>query len=75
MARKKLKPAGIDPRMKYTLDGFKDSSGIGDKLMTEAAKRGVVLNRKRVGRRVFIDGADAIAYIDALADLPQPICQ
>ncbi|QDU57922.1 hypothetical protein [Aeoliella mucimassa] len=68
------KAIGIDPRMRYTLLGFKQAAGVGDKLILAAAKKGVSLRKKRIGKRVYIDGEDAIRYLDELEKLPKPIC-
>ncbi|WP_425399969.1 hypothetical protein [Aeoliella sp.] len=75
MSRKPSDVLGIDPSFRYTLTGFKVAAGIGDKLIAAAAKRGVELKRRRVGRRDYVHGADGIEYLDRLAELPQPICQ
>jgi hypothetical protein len=57
----------IDPDRLYTLEGFKDATGISNTRMREARLRGMAPEVLRVGRRVFIRGRDAIEYIERLA--------
>lgn len=59
----------IDPECLYSLKGFQQQSGISATRMREGRKQGVDLPRLRVGRRVFVRGADGIAYIERLAQL------
>ncbi|MAT71191.1 MAG: hypothetical protein CMJ58_16895 [Planctomycetaceae bacterium] len=57
----------IDPGRLYTLKGFYAASGISSTRMREARLKGVICPMLQVGRRKFIRGADAIAYIERLA--------
>jgi hypothetical protein len=69
MASAASDPTHLDPRCLYAFKGFIRSSGINQTRMREARKKGIDLPRIRVGRRVFVRGADAIAYIERLAQL------
>jgi hypothetical protein len=59
----------LDPDRLYSLRGFQEASGISATRLREARRAGVDVLRLKVGRRVFIRGADAIAFIEALAQL------
>jgi hypothetical protein len=59
----------IDPDRLYTLTGFRVASGIAQTRMREARLQGVVPRQLKVGKRIFIRGADAIEYIERLAEL------
>jgi hypothetical protein len=66
------RPSFIDPDRLYTLQGFIADSGISATRMREARRQGVKCTMLTVGRRKFIRGPDAIAYIERLAELDQP---
>ena len=55
----------IAPERLYTLKGFRAASGVSATRMREACRAGIALPTLEVGRRKFIRGVDAIAYIDA----------
>lgn len=63
----KPRPSYIAPERLYTLAGFRSDSGISATRMREARLRGVAPVMLTVGKRRFIRGADAIAYIERLA--------
>ncbi len=60
----------IDPDRLYTLSGFIRTSGISQTRIHFARQAGVQLPRLKVGKRVFVRGADAIRYVEQLASLP-----
>ena len=62
-------PSFIDPGCLYTLRGFQAASGISSTRMRSARLQGIVCPMLEVGKRKFIRGADAIAYIERLAEL------
>jgi len=59
----------IAPERLYTLNGFQVASGIAATRRREARLRGVHLPTLNVGKRKFVRGVDAIAYIEELARL------
>lgn len=61
--------APIDPQQLYPLAAFYKASGISQTRVSLAARDGVRLPIVRVGRRGFVRGADAIRYIEELAEL------
>ena len=68
MANETLKgPNFIAPERLYTLKGFRAASGISATRIREARKAGILLPMLDVGRRKFVRGADAIAYLERLA--------
>lgn len=69
LAAAKRPTSFIDGQRLYTLKGFQEAAGIAPTRMREARLQGVVPVTLRVGKRVFIRGADAIAYVEALASL------
>lgn len=60
----------IAPERLYPLAGFERVSGIGRTKRREASLAGVRLRTIAVGRRKFVRGADAIAFIEAIAASP-----
>jgi hypothetical protein len=61
-------PSVIDPDTLYSLPGFIEASGISYSSIRSFARDGVEIPTFKVGgRRKFIKGVDAIAYIDQLA--------
>ena len=60
-------PTFIAPERLYTLRGFYEASGISQTRVREARFRGTELPMLCVGRRKFVRGYDAIAYIERLA--------
>jgi len=67
MAAKQLRE--ISPERIYPLRAFQEASGIAPTRMREARMQGVHLPTLDVGRRKYIRGSDAIAYIEKLAQL------
>jgi hypothetical protein len=65
-------PTFIAPERLYTLRGFHEASGISQTRVREAWLRGVELPMLTVGKRKFVRGYDAIAYIERLAAETQP---
>jgi len=61
-------PSFIAPERLYTLAGFKAASGISATRMREARLQGITPAVLRVGKRQFLRGVDAIAYIERLAE-------
>ncbi len=60
-------PTYIAPERLYAIRAFIAHSGISATRRREARQRGVVLPTISVGKRVFVRGADGIAYIEKLA--------
>lgn len=69
MAATTKSPSFIAPERLYSLKGFQASAGVSATRMREARKVGIVLQTLEVGRRKFIRGSDAIAYLESLATL------
>ncbi|MGD9632737.1 MAG: hypothetical protein AB7G28_25145 [Pirellulales bacterium] len=67
----KPQPSCIAPERLYPLRGFYAASGITPARRTEARRHGIELPTIDVGRRKFVQGSDAIAFIKALAALPK----
>jgi hypothetical protein len=67
MSKRTPDPSFIDPGRLYTLRGFQVASGISMTRMYSARRQGIVCPMLEVGRRKFIRGRDAIAYIERLA--------
>ncbi len=65
-------PSFIAPERLYTLRGFYEASGISQTRVREARLRGITLSMLSVGKRKFVRGYDAIAYIERLATESQP---
>ena len=63
----KQSPTYLAPERLYSLKGFIADSGITPARMSEARRAGITLPTLDVGRRKFVRGADAIAYIERLA--------
>ena len=63
----------LDPNRLYTLAGFRIASGIAQTRMREARLQGIVPRQLKVGKRIFIRGADAIEFIERLAELRAPV--
>ena len=66
---KKRTPSMIEPKALYSIQGFRACAGFTPTRMWELAKIGLRPETINVGRRKFIRGADAIAYIEAAARL------
>lgn len=62
-------PSFIAPERVYALKGFIATSGISSTRMREARQAGITLPTLDVGRRKFVRGTDAIAYLEKLAEL------
>jgi hypothetical protein len=60
-------PTFIAPERLYTLRGFREASGFSQTRMREARLRGIELPTLSVGRRKFVRGTEAIAFIERLA--------
>ncbi len=59
----------IRPEDLYSMDSFIRASGITRARMREARQSGIELTVREVGKRKYVYGRDAIAYILALAEL------
>jgi hypothetical protein len=62
-------PSFIAPERLYTLKGFQATTGVSATRMREARRAGVSPIFLEVGRRKFLRGSDAIAYLEQLAQL------
>ncbi|HEX5471879.1 MAG TPA: hypothetical protein VFW73_08330 [Lacipirellulaceae bacterium] len=62
-------PSYLAPERLYSLRGFQAAAGVSATRMRYARASGIALPTIDVGRRKFIRGADAIAYIERLAEL------
>lgn len=71
MGKNQLQPSFIDPNRLYTLKGFYIASGISHTRRREARVQEIELPTLSVGRRKFVRGTDAIAFIERLAKLGQ----
>jgi hypothetical protein len=60
-------PSFIAPERLYAIKGFQAAGGVSSTRMREARKLGIVLPTLEVGRRKFVRGTDAIAYLEKLA--------
>ena len=60
-------PSYLAPERLYSLKGFQAAAGVSSTRMREARKAGVTLPTLEVGRRKFVRGSDAIAYLERLA--------
>jgi hypothetical protein len=67
MNPKQQPPSYIAPDRLYSLKGFMQASGVNATRICHARRRGIDLPCLQVGRRKFVRGADAIAYIERLA--------
>lgn len=68
MATTTRAPSYIAPERLYSLKGFQAAAGVSSTRMREARRAGIVLPSLEVGRRKFVRGVDAIAFIERLAD-------
>jgi hypothetical protein len=68
MAKKKTSngPA-VQADMLYGLEEFYRVAGIGRTTVRRAAELGIELPTHEVGRRVYVDGAEGILYLKAVA--------
>ena len=66
-------PSFIAPERLYTLKGFMAASGVSATRMREARKAAVTPPMLEVGRRKFIRGSDAIAYLEQLSQLTRKV--
>lgn len=64
---KQNRPTYLLPDALYTLRGFQDAAGFSSSRMWELRQQGIRPVTLRVGRRIFIRGSDAIAYVEAAA--------
>jgi hypothetical protein len=60
-------PTAIFPEALYSRRGFITASGISETKLREARKWGIELRKIWCGKRCFIRGRDAIAFIESLA--------
>jgi hypothetical protein len=67
MATRAREPSFIDPHRLYSRRGFIAASGISETRIRAAKQRGVELPWLICGKRKFLRGADAIAFIERLA--------
>lgn len=65
-------PTFIAPERLYTLRGFYEASGISQTRVREARLHGITLPMLSVGKRKFVRGSDAIAYIERRVTELQP---
>ncbi len=63
-----FRPTFLDPTRLYSLQGFIADAGISSNRIHHARKAGIELPMLAVGRRKYIRGADAIAYVERLAE-------
>jgi hypothetical protein len=61
-------PAELAPGNVYPLRGLQ-AFGISATRMREGRKAGIALETIEIGRRKFVRGTDAIAYLEKLAEL------
>lgn len=59
----------LDPRCLYPLAAFIRTSGIAKSRIRDARLMGSPLPTLKVGKRVFVRGADGIAFVEKLAEL------
>jgi hypothetical protein len=62
-------PSFIAPERLYSLKGFQAAAGVSATRMREGRHAGITLPTLEVGRRKFVRGADAIAYLEKLSKL------
>jgi hypothetical protein len=62
-------PSFIAPERLYSLKGFQAAAGVSDTRMREGRQAGISLPTLEVGRRKFVRGVDAIAYLERLANV------
>jgi hypothetical protein len=62
-------PSYLAPEYLYSLRGFQTAGGVSSTRMREARKAGIDLPTIAVGKRKYIRGRDAIAYIEQLASI------
>lgn len=62
-------PSFLAPERFYSLTGFQAASGVSATRIREARRAGITLPTLEVGKRKFIRGADAIAFVERLATL------
>jgi hypothetical protein len=67
MAARPPEPSFIDPNRLYTRRGFIVASGLSETRIREAKRRGIELPWLLCGKRKFVRGVDAIAFIERLA--------
>ncbi len=60
-------PTFISPENLYSLRGFVAASGISETRIREARRAGIELPTINAGRRKFVRGQDAIAFVERLA--------
>lgn len=59
----------LSPEHVYPLDNFYRRSGISRSRVREARLAGIELTKLSVGKRAYVRGSDAIAFIERLAEL------
>ncbi len=66
-------PAGrasfLAPERLYSFAGFLKATGVTRSRVQEAKKKGLPFPALKVGRRLFVHGDKAIAYLDQLAEI------
>lgn len=65
--RKPSNGPAVDSDVLYGLEEFFRVAGIGRTTVRRAAELGVELPTHEVGRRVYVDGAEGIEYLKAVA--------
>lgn len=63
-------PQGIHPNAVYPIASFREISGISETRIRLARREGIDLPTMAVGRRKFVSGEDAIAFMQKLATAP-----
>lgn len=61
----------VDPTCLYTYSGFIRCSGVSKSRIQDARRRGIELATLSVGKRLYVRGADGIAFIERLAAADQ----
>jgi hypothetical protein len=67
-AARKQVTSPIDGNVLYPLKNFYDTAGVGRSTVNRAARLGIVLNKRHVGRRSYVWGQDGIDWLLALAE-------
>jgi hypothetical protein len=62
-------PTFLAPERLYSIKGFQSAAGVSSTRMRYARQAGIILPTLEVGRRKFVRGHDAIAYLERLAAL------
>jgi hypothetical protein len=63
------RPTFLDPDRLYSRQGFIHATGISPTRLREARLQGLEPQWLPIGRRFFLRGRDAIAFVESLAEL------